>query len=113
MKNMLTLASLVIGFVLCLVVSGCATASSSTQSDASLIQSVMTKLIPSDFSGPIELTHTDQYFSISIRGENVRRNSDGKWTWDWLEYDRSSHFPVFSGVQWSSTGKVRLGKSGK
>ena len=104
MKTIL-LASL----ALCLVafLAGCATASAQ-KSDASLVQSVLGKMLPGDFAGPVHLEHRNQYFTIVIDAGDVRRVGD-KWTWRWLTYERNSHFPLFSGLAWSSTGKVRLG----
>lgn len=105
MKKMLLLSLIAIAAFL----TGCATATRGTQSDATLIQSVLDKLLPADFNGPIELSHANQYFDLTIRGADVHKNAGGQWTWTWLEYERNSHFPIFSGVQWSSSGKVRLG----
>jgi hypothetical protein len=100
----LILAALIVAFF-----AGCATAGRTQSTDATLIQGVLDKMLPPDFAGPIDVSHVNQYFTIAIKAGNVHRNADGKWTWDWLEYERNSHFPLFSGLTWSSTGKVRLG----
>jgi hypothetical protein len=88
---------------------GCATVS---RSDSTLIQPLLDKLLPADFSGPIDVEHSNQFFTISIQAGNVRKQ-DGRWVWDWLSYERKSHFPIFSGLTWSSTGKVHLGQPPK
>jgi hypothetical protein len=98
---------LLTGFILGFF-TGCATASKGDAEDANLIQRIFTKLLPADFAGPVHLEHRNQYFSITIDGVNVRQ-VDGRWTWDALSYARNSHFPLFSGVTWSSSGRVNLG----
>lgn len=111
MKKMITGILIAIVAVAAAFLTGCATASSGAQGEAALVQTVLSKMLPSDFSGPVELTHSNQYFVISIKGVGVRKNADGKWAWDKLEYERSSHFPLIAGVQWSSTGKIVLGQT--
>ncbi len=86
---------------------GCVS-STATRGDASLIQSLFDKLLPADFTGPARLEHRNQYFRIVIDAGDVRRVGDS-WTWSWLEYTRESSFPIFSGLTWGSSGKVRLG----
>lgn len=104
MKTLLlvSLAAALVAFL-----AGCATATTQ-RSDSSLIQTVFEKMLPADFSGPVKLEHRNQYFTITIEAGAVRRVGE-RWTWDWLTYERQSHFPIFSGLTWSSTGKVRLG----
>lgn len=97
----------IVGFLLGFV-TGCATVSA-TGEDSKIVQAVLEKLLPSTFVGPVHLEHRNQYFDLTVDADNVRKGADGQWVWDSLTYERQSHFPIFSGLTWSSTGKVRLG----
>lgn len=100
----LILAALAVAFF-----AGCATTAKTGAAPVPLVQGVLDKLLPADFAGPVDVSEVNQYFTITIKAGNVHRTADGKWTWDWLEYERNSHFPIFSGLTWGSTGKLRLG----
>lgn len=98
---------LILAVAALLFLSGCITGRRAS-ADGPLIVTVLDAMLPADFSGPVHLEHRNQYFTIVIDGADVHR-VEGKWTWTWLEYERTSSIPLFSGVTWSSTGKVRLG----
>lgn len=94
----------VLGFV-----SGCATAAS-TGDDGRLVQRILSAILPPDFSGPVSFRRSDMLMDWDIQAGGVRRNTEtGLWTWDWLTYERKSHFAIVSGLSWNSTGVVRLG----
>lgn len=101
------LVALLLAAAAVLFLAGCVTGRRAS-ADGPLIQTVLAAMLPADFAGPVHLEHRNQYFTIVIDAANVRRVDD-KWTWEWLEYERTSSIPLFSGVTWSSTGKVRLG----
>jgi hypothetical protein len=95
-------AAFALGFL-----SGCAS-SSAAGGEAKILQRVLSEVLPPDFSGPVHLEHRNQYFDLAIDAGGVRQ-AGGVWQWDWLEYERKSHFPLFSGLAWASSGRVRLG----
>jgi hypothetical protein len=97
--------------VLLLAGAGCA---SRPADSGSFIQGVLNAVLPDDFKGPAQFSHANQYFTIDVTAGGLAK-VNGRWTYTWLEYDRKSHFPIFSGLTWGSTGKVRLGerKEGK
>lgn len=94
-----TTAMLCVAAILCLA--GCMSAPP--------IQKILDDVLAPSFTGPAHFSHTNDYFSVIIDAGNLRR-VEGRWSWDWLEYERQSHFPIFSGLTWSSTGKVRVGQ---
>lgn len=108
MKTMLI--ALLVG-IICLLTAGCVSraASKSNPEDAKLIQQACEAVLPATFTGPAKFTHHNQYFEIEIEAEGLRR-VDGAWSFTWLHYKRTSHFPIFSGLTWSSTGEITLGK---
>lgn len=106
--KMTTLIPLILAALAVAFFAGCATAVKSPAS-GTMLQGVLDKIVPADYAGPAEFSESNQYFTITIKAGNLHRATDGKWTWDWLEYERNSHFPIFSGLTWGSTGKVRFG----
>lgn len=69
------------------------------------VQKALDAVLPPGFSGPAHVSHRNAYFDISIDAGGLKRTEKG-WTWEWLTYERNSHFPL-----WSSTGKISLGKT--
>ncbi len=98
----LFLAALALAFL-----AGCVTRPGA--SEHSLLQGVLDKFIAPEWQGDAEFVRTDQYLDWDVKVGNLRKTKDGRWTWDWLVYERKSHFPIFAGMTWNSTGKVRLG----
>jgi hypothetical protein len=80
----------------------------SAPSGASLIERVLNAALPETHNGPAKFSHANQYFTIDVEAEGLKKEN-GRWVYTWLTYERKSHFPIFSGVTWASTGKVTLG----
>lgn len=100
----------IVALVLLFVFSGCATAARRAAAPApSFIERLCDKYLPADFHGPAHLEERGQYLTITIDAEGLRRGQDGRWTWTWLEYQRTLNIPVFSGVPYRQEGRIRLG----
>lgn len=102
----------ILALVLCVAAAflcGCATARVPGKVDGSVIDRVCDKFLPPDFHGPAHLEERGQYVTLVIDAGGLRRNADGRWTWDWLEYQRTVSVPLFSGVPYKQEGRVRLG----
>ncbi|MBX3751390.1 MAG: hypothetical protein KF897_15030 [Opitutaceae bacterium] len=106
MKTILLLgiACLLVGFL-----TGCVTAKKTSAPDMQLIQAALDVGVPPTHTGYANFVHANQYFEITIEADGLRRDEAG-WHFTWLTYERKSHFPIFSGLTWSSTGKITLGK---
>lgn len=68
------------------------------------VRDAINNLLPADFKGNADLQRHDAYFDISLKAGNLHKNEKGEWTWDWIDYQRLTHFPT-----WSSTVNVKLG----
>lgn len=106
MKTLLLLAfaGLLVGFL-----TGCVTAKNASGQAPQFIQTALDAALPPTHTGAASFTHANQYFEIAIEADGLRRDEAG-WHYTWLTYERKSHFPIFSGLTWSSTGRITLGK---
>lgn len=100
--------------VLCLVSAlflsaGCISSKGGKSDESSLVQDALDALLPPTFTGYASGEHKNQYFTIKLEADGLRRTEKG-WTWTWLTYNRQSNFPLFPGFNWSSTGEVTLGR---
>jgi len=98
--------------ILVIALTGCASMNKTTTEFfdyITLVRDSFNKLLPPDFSGPVDISRNDSYFDISIKAGNLHRNPDGLWTWDWVEYQRKTHIPWFSGAQWASDVHFKIG----
>lgn len=102
----LTFVALALGFL-----TGCQTAKSSngTKMHGSVIQVALSSVLPSTHTGYAKFVHANQYFTLSVEADGLEC-VEGVWKYTWLTYNRQSHFPIFSGLTWASTGDVTLGK---
>jgi hypothetical protein len=100
MKTVRVLAAM---SLLCLLF-GCQSAPQAT----SLIEKVLNAALPDTHTGAAKFSHANQYFTIEIEAAGLRKEN-GRWSYTWLTYERKSHFPIFSGLTWGSTGKITLG----
>jgi len=87
---------------------GCVT-KGATGDDVTLIQRACDAALPKAFTGYAKFAHKNQYFDLTIEADGLKRDDTG-WHWTWLTYQRTSHFPIFSGLTWSSTGEITLGR---
>lgn len=109
MKMSAPLISLLLAALALAFLAGCATRAVAS-SEESLVQALLDKVLDPTWVGDADIERHDSYFDWHVTAGNLHRNQEtGRWTWDWLVYERKSHFPLFSGLTWSSTGKVRLG----
>jgi hypothetical protein len=104
-------------FLLAILFAGCAhqpvPAPSQDNLSSSRIQQILSRLLPSDFSGDAKLSETGSYLTLVIEVGNLHKNDKQEWTWDWIDYQRTFHFPLFFGMPYKQEGKVRLGSPGK
>lgn len=103
---LLALACFLIGYL-----TGCQTVKDtpSAKVHGTVIQVVLTKALDPSHTGYAKFVHANQYFTIVVEADGLKCE-DGVWRYTWLTYNRQSHFPIFSGLTWSSTGEVTLGK---
>lgn len=90
------------------LVASCATVPKAKDSDFSLVQTLLDVALSDNFTGNFSLQRSHQYIDWDIRAGNLRKEN-GKWAFDWLTYERRAHFPIFSGLTWSSTTKGAFG----
>lgn len=76
--------------LLCLALApGCASVSGGN--DAALIQRLLDRALPANFTGDASFEHKNSYLDFQISGRNLRR-VDGQWKWDSLSYRRNGRF---------------------
>ena len=96
MKNN-TISLLLAGSLICLT--GCSSLTNGT-ADAQKVQNFLTNVLPPGFSGDVSVSHVNPYFNFGISAKNVHQDSNGKWTWSELHYDRADLL--------HTTGKIDL-----
>lgn len=94
----------------CIIAAGCANISKTVTDGAALVRQTMDAILPSDFSGPVDLSRVDGYIEIRLKGGGIHKNEKGEWTWKWIEYERKTHIPWFSGAQWTSDVHFKFGE---
>jgi len=82
---------------LALVLSGCATTGS--QVNLGLINSILDSTLPPSFMGPAKIRHRNPYITLDIEADGLKRGATG-WGWRWLTYKREGRL---------SEGTVTLG----
>lgn len=85
-----TILILLAGFAL--LFAGCASLTappSDSGSVAAKIQNILGNILPPDFSGDFHINEHTPWFTITGTAKNIRKNAQGKWTWDAFVYDRS------------------------
>jgi len=105
MKNRLFCLSL---FLLPLL-AGCAGIPQKVANQLMEVRDAMTSMLPSDFSGPVDMSRKDGYVEITLKAGDVHKNDKGEWTWKWVDYERKTHIPWFAGAQWTSDVHFKLG----
>lgn len=103
MKKIPALLIIMAAIALC----GCSTVGNATTKvfdQIALVRDEFNALLPSDFKGPIDLSRSDSYFTITLKAGNVHRLDTGEWSWDWVEYQRLTHIPG-----WSSNVHFKIG----
>jgi hypothetical protein len=79
---------------------GCQTMGSNR---APLIQRVLDSMLPPTFVGDFDgAENIPMYVNFTLKAGNLKRDYNGNWTFDWLEYDRTG--PL------TTSAHIRLGK---
>lgn len=68
---------------------GCASVSGGN--DAALIQRLLDRALPANFTGDASFEHKNSYLDFQISARNLRR-VDNQWKWDSLSYRRNGRF---------------------
>ncbi len=82
---LVAVAAFALGFL-----AGCASAVGDDH--RSIIQAALNRALPPTFTGPAHVEHKNPYIDVTIDAGNLRRNPEGIWEWDWLEYRRNGRF---------------------
>lgn len=104
----IALALLLVG--LAAFFAGCRSKPNSAPQDTVLVQRALDAIVPRSHEGYFKGVHKNQYFDLEVEADGLKWSETAGWTWTWLTYNRTSHFPLFSGLTWSSTGQVTLGR---
>lgn len=95
--------------VLALAFSGCATVTKDITTDITTVRDAFNSLLPSDFSGPVNLARTDMYATLTLQATNVHKGADGQWSWSTVDYRRVLSVPITPGLTWKSDVQIHLG----
>ncbi len=90
--------------------SGCAGVPKKVSNQLKEVRDAITDLLPSDFTGPVDIGRVDGYVEITLKGGEIHKNDKGEWTWKWIDYQRKTHIPWFAGAQWTSDVHIKLGQ---
>lgn len=109
--NTITRFSLLLAMsLLSFLFTGCASRPSGQAAEAGLVHTLLDRLLPHDFRGPAHLEERGQYVTIVIDAGDLHRDAaTGRWSWAWLDYQRTLNIPLFAGLPYKQEGKVRMG----
>ena len=107
-RSLIARALALVGLLSLFLLPSCASAPAAAAGDTALVQKALDALLPPTFIGHVRGVHRNQYFELELEGDGLARTEHG-WTWTWLTYRRQSHFPLFAGLTWASSGEVTLG----
>lgn len=88
---------------------GCASRGA-TSNNSPIIQRVLTEALPAGHEGYAKFEWRGQYLTIVGEGDGFKLNAAGEWTFTWLTYHRHLNVPWFSGLSYSTSAEVTLGK---
>ncbi len=92
-----------------LALAGCATITANVTKQIETVRNAFNSLLPSDFNGPVDLSFSDMYATVTIRATGVHKLPSGEWTWASVSYAGTLSIPWFAGLTYKREDRFTIG----